>query len=237
MAALVARRPDLDVGVHLVLTSESASFRWGPLTDAGDLNDAEGFLWRSIGEARKMVSAESAERELRAQIEVALAAGIPVSHLDHHMGVAVAPEFVEGTASLAIEYQIPMLLPLDTRGYYDVLGVGAADVTPAERARRRLAERGLVLGEAFAIGYIHQDEDCRAVYERLITQAGEGVTYRSLHCSAPGDIEAVHPGSAAWRIAEYELFGDGEFAEWVAESRVAVTSTRDVSRRRAMGDG
>ena len=236
VAALVARRPDLDVGVHLVLTSESATSRWGPLTGEPGLTDADGCMWQTIAEARRNAPVESVERELRAQIEVARAAGIAVTHLDHHMGVAAAPEYVEATADLAIEYGLPMLLPADIDRYYRDLRLRDAVAGPALEARSRLERHGLVLSDRFAIGYNRQDEKCRAVYQRLIAEAEEGVTYLSLHCSAPGDIEEVHPRSAAWRVAEYELFRNPEFVEWVARSDVEVRGIRDLDRRPATGD-
>ena len=37
--------PDLDVGVHLTLTSEWDQIKWGPLTDAPSLTDANGHFF------------------------------------------------------------------------------------------------------------------------------------------------------------------------------------------------
>ncbi len=226
---LVESRPDLDTGVHLTLTSESASFRWGPVSQGShtaELTEAAGFFWPTTEAVRLQAGSRAVEAELRAQVETALGAGIPVSHLDHHMGAAVAPEFVEVTARLAREYRLPMLLPADVGGYYADLHVGEADPALLGALRRQLAGEGLLIADDFRIGYVHQSEPCREVYERLILDAGPGVTFLSLHCSAPGDVEMVHPASAPWRIAEYKLFGDPEFAGWVNRQGIEIRDTR-----------
>ncbi|MCK4852943.1 MAG: ChbG/HpnK family deacetylase [Bacteroidales bacterium] len=37
--------PDLDVGIHLVLTSEWDNIKWGPLTDAPSISDEDGYFY------------------------------------------------------------------------------------------------------------------------------------------------------------------------------------------------
>jgi hypothetical protein len=54
----------------------------------------------------------------------------------------------------------------------------------------------------------------------MVGEAPAGVTYLSLHCSTPGEVERMHPSDAAWRIAEYELFQDPGFLDWVASQEV-----------------
>ena len=110
-AAYARAHPEADFGLHLTLTCEYDRYRWRALTDrsvAPGLYDEEGYLWRTAGQAIEHVSAEEAERELRAQIEAALAAGIDVTHLDTHMGTVVQPRFIDVYISLGLEYQIPL---------------------------------------------------------------------------------------------------------------------------------
>jgi hypothetical protein len=57
---------------------------------------------------------------------------------------------------------------------------------------------------------------CEEAYRHIVQHAAPGITFVSLHCNAPGDIEAMHPSDAAWRTAEYELFQDPGFLAWTA---------------------
>ena len=95
-AEIAAADPSLDVGVHLTLTSEQKPYRWRPLTApprSAGLTDEHGYFWPDVPRARK-AAPEAVEAELRAQIEMALAAGIDPTHFDAHMGTAQMPEFV-----------------------------------------------------------------------------------------------------------------------------------------------
>ena len=222
---LVGRRPDLDVGVHLALTSESAAYRWAPLTDGEGLRDAGGFMWPRTAEVRARAAPEVVAAELRAQVDAALSAGRDVTHRDLHMGAALAPEYLGTTVRLAEEYDIPVLLPEDLAAYYVDVEIDA-EAPPVDDVRAGLAAQGLLLGDHFSMGYNDRHRPCREVYEERIAGAPPGVTFLSLHCSAPGDIAAVHPESADWRVAEYELFRDPEFIAWVEQRDVEVAAIR-----------
>src|ERR1700743_2449655 len=76
----VERFHDLDVGIHLTLTSEYPTYRWRALTGAPSLRDAQGFLPRSAAELWAQADATEVEAECRAQIDQALAWGVDVTH-------------------------------------------------------------------------------------------------------------------------------------------------------------
>lgn len=233
---LVRRRPDLDVGVHLALTSESVSHRWSPLTDGAGLRDGSGYMWARTSQLRDEASPLVVAAELRAQVDTALAAGLRISHLDHHMGASLAPEYLEVTVELAEHYGIPVLLPGDLESYYADVGIDAA--APGVReVRADLAAKDLLVADHFSMGYNERHRPCREVYEELIADAPPGVTYLSLHCSVPGDIAEVHPGSAGWRVAEYELFRDPAFIAWVETWDGEIATTRTSGKRRSTGRG
>jgi hypothetical protein len=54
------------------------------------------------------------------------------------------------------------------------------------------------------------------------------VTFLSLHCSTPGEVERLHPNDAGWRIAEYELFDAPGFIEWVRTQGVHLIGFRAI---------
>ena len=169
---------------------------------------------------RRHAKPVAVERELRGQIDTALTAGIDVTHLDHHMGAALAPEFAAITAALAVEYQLPILLPRDLAGYLEVLNMGELEIVDIEAIRPALDDSGLAFGDTFLMGLAYQGEPVRDVYERLVGACQPGVNYLSLHCSEAGEVEFVHPGDHAWRVAEYGLFGDPDFRDWLADQDV-----------------
>lgn len=107
--------PGMDIGLHLVLTSEWKTYRWEPLAGRSvvpGLIDPEGAFWPSVAEVVAHASAEEVYLELKAQIDRALQNGIQPTHLDSHMGTLFAkPEFLETYLKVGLEYQIPIMFP------------------------------------------------------------------------------------------------------------------------------
>ncbi|MGQ0849100.1 MAG: polysaccharide deacetylase family protein [Actinomycetota bacterium] len=237
----LSRSPNLsefDLGIHLTLTSESAAFRWRPISTtspASGLIDDAGYMWSTVSALRRRAHPEAVETELRAQIDRGLAAGIDVTHLDHHMGAALAPEFVDVTVQIAVDYRLPLFFPTNLAGFLDSLEMGTVAVADLSRARA-MAEPWAI-GDTFLMGLSYQSEpDPADTFRRLLNDLGPGITYLSLHCSSPGDIEQIHPNDAAWRIGEYRLFSDPEFTGWLQGIGVKITGMRGFrDRTRASG--
>lgn len=107
--------PDADLGIHLALTSEWKTFRWGPVESKDKvptLLDASGNLWPLTENVAKSVKPQEVEMEYRAQIKQAIAAGIHPTHLDTHMGSALStPEILAVYVKIAHEFHLPILAP------------------------------------------------------------------------------------------------------------------------------
>jgi chitin disaccharide deacetylase len=114
---LLQQNPGLDIGVHLVLTSEWENLKWRPLTHAPSLVDADGYffpmVWPNPNLPPKSSLKESSwrlsevEAELRAQIETALRHLPGISHLSSHMGfTSLDPSLKELVQRLAEEFRL-----------------------------------------------------------------------------------------------------------------------------------
>lgn len=114
---LLKENPDLDVGIHLVLTSEWENLKWRPLTQAPSLVDADGFffpmVWPNPNLPPRSSLKESSwklaevEAELRVQIETALRHLPRISHLSAHMGfTSLEPAVAALVKQLAREYRL-----------------------------------------------------------------------------------------------------------------------------------
>jgi len=114
--------PDLDAGLHLTLTSEWGVYRWGPLagkTNVPGLVDKQGCLYPSVEAVYFSATADEVDKEIRAQLDRALAIGFKPTHLDSHMGTLFAkPAFLEKYINLGIEKKIPVMLPGGEDNFY-----------------------------------------------------------------------------------------------------------------------
>src|SRR5437588_5903708 len=72
VAEYAKTHPDADLGLHLTLTSEWKTYRWGSIESKDkvpSLLSADGTLWPETDPAKQHIRVEDAEREIRAQIE------------------------------------------------------------------------------------------------------------------------------------------------------------------------
>jgi chitin disaccharide deacetylase len=228
---LMHEQPELDLGVHLTLTSESRACRWRPISTAArksGLIDPDGFMWPDVPSVRRHADRRAVDTEMRAQTEAALAARLDVTHLDTHMGAAAAPEFVETYLELGREYRLPVLLPERIESYVSVLDMGPVDTELYPRLLAETNAAAMPVIDVFAMGLAMRHLGCEEAFRQMVEQAAPGVTYVSLHCSTPGDVERLHPHDAEWRIAEYRLFDQADFLEWVAQQDAVLIGFRPI---------
>jgi len=110
-AAIAATSED-DIGVHLTLNAENEWYRWGSITHAPSLMSGEGGFPRTLEDLWEHAEHGEVLRELRAQIERALAWGVDVTHLAPHLtAITLRPEFFDVYLELAVEFELPIRLP------------------------------------------------------------------------------------------------------------------------------
>lgn len=222
-AALAREHPELDLGVHLTLTSEWKYYRWGPLSTrdrASGLIDDEGYFYHRTHQVAEHARLDAIEAEFRAQIETALAAGIDVTHLDTHMGVALIPGAMEIYARLGIEYRLPILNPRQIDLFKIALGIPNLDLSVHQAMIVRLENTGMPIVDHFFISPGVPSAECNATYREMIAEIPAGLTFISLHPNAPGDIEAINPPRAFFRVDEYNLLQDAPFREYVTSQNI-----------------
>lgn len=219
-AAFCRANPHVDMGVHLTLTSEWESYRWRPLVldeAAGELLDEEGYLQR-LWVSEKVTDA-AVYRELKAQIDHALAHGIEATHIDNHM-LAVFPRYIQPYLQLSQEYQLPaFILRLNLE---EVMSFGASEAE-AEQWVQLVDEHeagGMPLLDHWCVmsyeEHEHRFEQAKACLEKVPA----GITYFLFHPSTDTpELRAIAPD---WRtrVADYELFQDEKFRQYVKQSGI-----------------
>jgi predicted glycoside hydrolase/deacetylase ChbG (UPF0249 family) len=229
-AEAASEEPQLDLGIHLTLNSEKRHYKWRPLTSpspSAGLTDAHGFFWPNVWTLRERAHPEAVEAELRAQIEAGYRAGIDITHLDGHMGAALAPEFCDIFIRLGLDYRLPIMMTPTLAAYApndNLAGVSEGTYRPwVERAR----QAGFTLFDrAMQTTWNRTSEPADAAYRRLLGSIPEGLTFVCFHFNAPGELDAIEPGSARIRIEEYELFRDAGFRAFLADQGLEVIGMR-----------
>ncbi|WP_235832204.1 polysaccharide deacetylase family protein [Aquirufa rosea] len=113
---LLQQHPNIDVGIHLALTSEWDKVKWRPLTEAKSLRDSDGYFFPMVYANKNYPGAAIVENkfsladievEFRAQIELAKKKIPRISHISAHMGCSrINDEVNQLTKKLAKEYHL-----------------------------------------------------------------------------------------------------------------------------------
>jgi predicted glycoside hydrolase/deacetylase ChbG (UPF0249 family) len=108
--------PNVDVGIHLAITSEWDNVKWRPLTQCPSLTDEDGYFYPMVWPNKnypgrairdRPLNIDEIEKEFRAQIELALKKVPRISHISGHMGCPnMSAEVKAMTERLAREYKI-----------------------------------------------------------------------------------------------------------------------------------
>ena len=226
---MAAANQDLDLGVHLTLTSEWATYRWAPISttsQSSGLIDEHGYFWHRLPMLAAHLVPEAAETEMRAQIERALASGIDITHLDSHMGVAVLPQLVEIYIRLGREYRLPILLPKQFLEYTAVLEFAGIKVDGYEELLAGMEAEGWPMIDHFRMTPGVPSTESDQSYRELVSRLLAGLTMISIHPNKSGDIETIVPAKAHFRTDEYRIFSDAEFQKFATQQGIQTIGFR-----------
>ena len=186
------------------------------------LLDPSGYLWPETGPAVQNLKAEEAEREIRAQVERAIAAGIHPTHLDSHMGVLFArPDLFAAYVKVAHDYNLPFL---------------AVNVTD-ERAKllSLLSEKDPIVDSiVMANPTVHADR-WKEFYGNAIKNLKPGLSEMIVHLGHDeSELQAVttdHPDfGSAWRQRDYDFVTSREFKKMLDENHIILVKWRDFQK-------
>lgn len=231
VARFARSHPEADLGIHLTLNSEWTEYRWGPVSshdDVTSLLDADGYLPLVEGPVVENARPEEVERELRAQIERARAAGVRISHLDSHMATLFRSEpLFDVYERLGSLYDLPLLIERQgSRG-----GSESEWRTGVEGA---LVDRVLSIPPGVTIA------EWPATYEEILAPLPPGVYQLIVHLAYSDDemrgATWNHPDwGAAWRQADLDLVRSERFRRFLEEQEFILINWRDLARTRQRG--
>lgn len=230
-AKYAAQHPELDFGIHLTLNSEWENYRWGPVAppeQVPSLIDEEGYLWDNVPLVVKNAKPDEVAIELRAQIDRAKEFGVPLTHLDTHMGALVSrPDLVAIYVSLGIEYDLPILflreLDEKRKREYPLLAQGAALVAG------QLERQGLPLLDRLAQFYGGDThEERRARYIELLQDLEPGINELIIHCGYDDHELRAITSSAERRDGDRRVFMEPEIASLIKGLGIEVVTWKQV---------
>jgi predicted glycoside hydrolase/deacetylase ChbG (UPF0249 family) len=225
-AAYARAHPDADLGLHLTLTSEWNTYRWGGVLSkdrAPTLYDAEGYLYPTEDVAAAHIDVREAEAEVREQIERARAFGIRPTHLDSHMRTLhqTRPLF-EMLLRVGRENRLPVLVSREWFARWPFLP-------------EALGPDGVAVDYVVSADPSVAPARWQEFYAGLIKDLRPGVTQLIVHLGYDDEeLRAVtqgHPDwGAAWRQRDFDFVTSEAFRRLLRENNVKLVTWREIGK-------
>ena len=224
VAAYARAHPDADLGLHLTLTSEWDTYRWGSVESKDkvpSLLDPDGTFPNNDSVVAARAKQAEIELELRAQIQRAVALGIRPTHLDSHMGsLFTTPALLATYVKLAHEYHLPFL----------ALRTNPFGGPPMPLAPNDIPLDALI--QAFEVG---SAEKWKEFYLNAIANLKPGLTEIIVHLGHDdAELQAVtvnqEPWGSAWRQRDCDVVNSPEFKKALRDNKIILIKWRDLQK-------
>ena len=226
IAAYARTNPQADLGLHLTLTSEWTSLRWGPVASrdrVSSLLDKDGYFNLTETEAAAKADPKQVEMEITAQIERARALGIQPTHLDSHMGT-----LYQNKALFEVFLRVARSQKLPVR-------VAKTWFTRADFLPEILKPEDVYIDRVLDINPSVAPQDWARFYSDALSKLEPGVTEVVIHL-AYDDAEmqgatSNHPNwGAAWRQRDFEFFTSDAFRKVLQDNQIKLITYRELGK-------
>ena len=215
---------DLDIGVHITLSAEWDDFKWdgvSPSSEIPSLLNEEGYFYASVEEVVKNADPLEVGKEIRAQIERAIAFGINPTHIDTHMGtVAATSEFIQEYINAGKEFNIPVFI----LSYL---------IQQAPQIKELTGPDQVFVDNLFMITTSTAPSEWPAAYKKIIENVKPGLNELIVHLAIDNaEMQAVskhHPDfGSAWRQRDYDCIVSDEFKELIKTNNIYFVTWKEI---------
>jgi len=224
VASYAKTHPNADIGLHLTITSEWETYRWGSVAPADkvpSLLDPDGTFPRDVAKVAATAKPAEVERELRAQVDRAIAIGIRPTHLDSHMGALFStPDLIATYVKVARDYRLPFLA---LRG------------DPRTKPQPPLSENDVLIDAVIIASPEVPRDKWKEFYLNALTSLKPGVTELIVHFGRDdSELQAVtvnhEPYGSAWRQQDTNVLSSPEFRKALKDNKIIVVTWKDLQK-------
>lgn len=221
VARMYSQHPATDIGIHLTLTCEWDSYRWGPISTRNPSSgfiDSEGYFYRNQS-MWVNVEPETLRIEMESQVDRATKAGIDLTHLDSHMFAVLNPKFIAEYVELGFRHRLPVFMVRQPQ-WVEILSRQYMD---------ECQERGLPVFDHLREMYLHlPSEDRIHEAKEVLDNLPAGLTFFMLHPAKDTPELRAIAGDWQQRVADYEAFMSEELRDHVNNCGIQIIGWRQL---------
>tara|TARA_B100000767_G_scaffold275069_1_gene310294 strand:+ start:1134 stop:1970 length:837 start_codon:yes stop_codon:yes gene_type:complete len=218
--------PQYDYGIHLTLTCEWESYKFGPVSpieSVRSLVNEDGYFYKTRNELKAFADIKEIKKELNAQIQKAFDYGLNPTHIDSHMySVGINTECFNLYKELEKVYKIPILIN------DELLKMVGLD------PKRNIKENDFVI-ENMCLGNYSQfsNDKLKSYYLDFIQNITGGLSIILIHPAYDDNemksITINHPNfGSKWRQIDFDVFNDKRMISEIKKNEIQLISWRDL---------
>ena len=215
--------PDLDIGIHLTVTSEWKNYKWDGVLDSikiPSLINSEGDLHENIKLVTLNANSEELKKELQAQIDLAKSMGINISHIDSHEGALFfKKDFFKIYLELARENKLAVFVPDIVTAQFDKSFNQPDNLVIIDDLY--MAENGMDLNE-FEDFYIDILNNLKPGLSQILVHLG-------YDDSEMKKITIDHPNfGSKWRSYDFNIVSSKRFKNALTKNNIKLVNWREI---------
>ncbi len=220
--------PRADLGIHLTLNSEWKLYKWGPISDPGEvksLQDKNRYFPDNLDHVSAHAKIEEVEKELRAQIQTALDRGIDLSHLDTHMGaMTLRPDLMRLYMKLGRDFKLPVMISKQEWSDFNKTYKDFSENTP------------VVLDNIFVAAPDDYKNGMTSYYTKILQNLKPGVHTVLMHTGYDNDeMRTITTGhedyGAKWRQHDFDFFTSVLCKKVLSENKIILVTWREIKEK------
>ena len=220
--------PRADLGIHLTLNSEWRNYKWGPVSDPGEVKsllDKNHYFPDNLDHVAAQAKIGEVEKELRAQIQTALDRGIDLTHLDTHMGaMALRPDLMRLYVILGRDFKLPAM-------------ISKQEWSDFSKTNKDLSENNpVVLDNIYVAAPDDYKNGMTSYYTKILQNLRPGVHTVLMHTGYDNDeMRAITTGheayGAKWRQQDFDFFSSDLCKKLLSENKIQLITWREIKEK------
>ncbi len=217
--------PEIDLGVHLTVTSEWKIHKWGGILPKNDiqslLNSQNNFYWNK----RKFTKYQKLDQlynELQAQVDLAISMGMNVSHIDSHEGALFFdPDVFKTYLKIAEDNNLLAFVPIQASVHFN-------DNFPKPK-------NAIIFDQFFMAEAGIKIDEMEEYYLNILDKLEPGLSQIIVHFGKDNDnmkkitVDKIDYGSK-WRETDYKVFNSEKFLSSLKKNNIKVINYQDLKK-------
>ncbi|MEO2142810.1 MAG: polysaccharide deacetylase family protein, partial [Flavobacteriaceae bacterium] len=217
------QNPEIDLGLHLTVTSEWKNYKWDGVLDPSEtpsLINKKGELFNNKKKFILNADPEDLRKELQAQIDLSRSIGINPTHIDSHEGALFFDQdLFKVYLELGKENKLPVFIPKLVAVHFD---------ENFPKPKNTVVIENFYMAEP-DIGF----NDWESYYLDILNELKPGLSQLIVHLAYDNDemksITVDHPNyGSKWRNLDYNIVSSDKFQKALIKNNIKLITWKEI---------